>query len=117
MKSNFGIFTISLIATVLLVPGISLVNAQSYNSYYDEDVYYENDRDYRVQYDSKDKKVLCESGIFADSYDNCPVKCDDTGLFIMKGMDCPIPAKPDLTIDITELMKLVQTAPALVYLP
>ena len=110
MKSNFGIFTISILATVLLVPGISLVNAQSYNSYYSEEKYYENNSDYQVQYKSKDKKVLCESGLFADSYDNCPIKCDDTGLFIMKGMDCPIPTKPDLIIDITEISN--NTCPA-----
>ena len=58
---------------------------------------------YETQYKKNDKEILCDNGLYASSTEDCPIKCEDTGLFIMKGMNCPEPVKPDLTIKFTEL--------------
>ena len=90
----------------------SLAIAQEYNQILkDNEMYYDDVENYEIQYKKNDKEILCDNGLYASSLENCPIKCEDTGLFIMKGMDCPEPVKPDLTIQFTELFDCVDVQP------
>ena len=90
---------------MLFIPSTSsLATAQEYNHILkDTEKYYDNIEYYETQYKKNDKEILCENGLYASSIEDCPIKCEGTGLFIMNGMDCPEPVKPDLTIKFTEL--------------
>ena len=106
MNSKLEVFSVLVLGImVLLISITSIVTAQQYDPYYEDNrQYIELDRGYNDDYYKdeyvyedededyypvpKHKQVLCESGLFANSYENCPVKCDN-GLYVMQGAECP----------------------------